>query len=296
MEEGHDRGRLVRLGKYILIPLRAAFTPLGQGVCAPGRCVVQDHGPVGLSNRTLALLAQPFEGGDGPSHSAIELIWTSADAFEYLGEGNKLDRVLSGLRALQSGRPGTRERSALPPDDSKLRRVASDLATRLMSSGFVEADELEQALGKDGLALEEGELTSIRPADEPADRLASHVISLFGARPKFGVALNHYEQAARAFDRGDWEAANAQFRSAFDATYDAIAHVQGCPPAYTGGKARRWLQDNGLLEIDEADLLRAFSAFAGRAGSHAGLSDAADAQLRRHFATALIAFAVGKFG
>jgi len=36
--------------------------------------------------------------------------------------------------------------------------------------------------------------------------------------------------------------------------------------------------------------------FAGRAGSHAGLSGAADSQLRRHFATALIAFAVAKLG
>lgn len=37
-------------------------------------------------------------------------------------------------------------------------------------------------------------------------------------------------------------------------------------------------------------------AFAGRAGSHAGISEAADAQLRRHFAAALISFALMKLG
>ena len=52
----------------------------------------------------------------------------------------------------------------------------------------------------------------------------------------------------------------------------------------------------GLLERDEAELLRTFMAFAGRAGSHAGLSGAADSQLRRHFATALLVFAVAKLG
>jgi hypothetical protein len=51
---------------------------------------------MGFSNRTMALLARPFEGGDGPSHTTIELIWTSADAFAYLPEeGNKLNRVLT---------------------------------------------------------------------------------------------------------------------------------------------------------------------------------------------------------
>jgi hypothetical protein len=257
--------------------------------------MVRDDCSVALSNRTLALLTQPFEGGGGPSHTTIELIWTSADAFEYLPpEGNKLDRVLGGLRALRSGRtagPGTQ---ALRGDDEKLRLVASDLSARLMASGLVDADDLEAAFLRDGFGLDDEGLTSVRPRDEPADRLATHVLDLFGERSELDVARNHYEQASRAFDRGDWEAANAQFRSACDAVYDALAHAHGCPPSKTGGNARQWLQARGLLEQDEAELLRAFMAFAGRAGCHAGLSGAADSQLRRHFATALIAFAVAK--
>jgi hypothetical protein len=93
-----------------------------------------------------------------------------------------------------------------------------------------------------------------------------------GERPELDVGRNHFEQASRAFDRGDWEAANAQLRSAFDAVYDVLANLHGCPPAKTAGKARQWLQAEGLLEPGEADPLRTFMVFAGRAGSHAGLS------------------------
>jgi hypothetical protein len=249
-----------------------------------------------LSNRTLALLAQPFEGGGGPSHSTIELIWTSADALEYLPpEGNKLSRVLGGLRALQRGARAEPGKAPLVADDEKLRLVTGNVAARLMASGLVGADPLEAALARDGFQLDDN-LTAVRPPDEPADRLATHVLGLFGEHLELEVARNHYEQANRAFDRGDWESANAQFRSACDAVYDALAQRHGCPSGRTGGKARRWLQTRGFLEADEADLLRTFMAVAGRAGSHAGLSGAADSQLRRHCATALIAFAVAKLG
>ena len=55
-----------------------------------------------------------------------------------------------------------------------------------------------------------------------------------------------------------------------------------------------WLADNGHLEEDESELLRTFTAFAGTAGSHPGMSDATECQLRRHFVTALITFGITK--
>lgn len=248
-----------------------------------------------LSNRTIALLSQPFEGGGGPSHSVIELIWEGAGAFDYLGEGNKLERVLTGLRHLQSGRRRTDGLDALPPDEDKLREVVAELATRLMAQELVDVDHLHRALTDDGFAVFEGDVSPVKPADQPADRLAQYVQDLFESRSDLKVAANHYAQATRAFDREDWEAANSQFRSAFDATFDALAKAHGARAAKKGGKARAWLQEHGALETDTAELVRAFAAFAGRDGSHAGLSAAADAQLRRHFATALIAFALAKF-
>lgn len=250
---------------------------------------------MGLSNRTLALLAGPFEGGNGPSHATVDLIWAAADADAYLPrDGNKLNRVLSGFRTLQNGGRPEGEGLELPPDDEKLRLVAADLTARLMAVDLIDADALEAALARDGFSLD-GELTPVRPPDEPADRLVGHVIQLFSDQPGLAVPRRHFEQGNRAFDRGDWEAANAQFRSACDGTYDALAHARGCPSSKTGGQARQWLEGQGLLEADEAALLKAFMSFAGRAGSHAGLSGAADSQLRRHMAAALIAFAVAKF-
>lgn len=225
----------------------------------------------------------------------LDLIWTAADASDYLPSealNNKLTRVLKGLKALQRGEAA----KGLPPDDDKLRMVAEAIAARLVEQGAVDSEVLNAAFARDGFQFDGRELTGARPPDEPADRLAAHVGGLFGERAEFDVGRNHYEQANRAFDRGDWEAANAQFRSACDAVYDVLAHSNGCPVNKAGGSARQWLQTQGLLEADEADLVRTFMAFAGRAGSHAGLSGAADAQLRRHFATALIAFAVAKLG
>jgi hypothetical protein len=245
---------------------------------------------VALSNRVFAMLAEPFHGGDGPTRSTINLTWASGDATEYLGEGNKLDTVLDGLKYLRDGRPDR----DLPPDNAKLIAVVGDLAGRLVSYELVDAAQLGAALARDGFALNGRYLEPARPEDAPADRLASHALQLFGDRDDLAVARNHYEQASRAFDRGDWEAANAQFRSAFDATYDALAWASGCPGNKHGGSARQWLAAHGKIADDEAKLLAAFAGFAGRAGSHAGLSDATDSQLRRHFATALIAFGIGK--
>jgi hypothetical protein len=242
-------------------------------------------------------LAEPFQGGGGPSHSTVALVFGIGDASDYLPEdGNKLDKVLTGLRHLQNGRQQTAAVAALPADHEKLHAVAAELAVRLMATNAIDADRLSEAFAADGLTLEGNQLAPARPADEPADRIAAHVGELFGGNAGFDVARNHFEQAGRAFDRGDYEAANSQYRAAFDAAYDVLAHGKGCPIERTGGQARRWLADNGFLEEDESELLKTFFAFAGRAGSHAGLSDAADSQLRRHFATALIAFGIGKLG
>jgi hypothetical protein len=253
-----------------------------------------------LSNRTISLLADAFFAGAGPSHSTITSIWDLNGAGGYLrpeAEAYKRDRVLYGLRWLRDGRPsGDPWVADLPLDEGRLHTVAGELAAALINREDVDAAALADALRADGLELDGNRLVEARPVDEPADEVSAEVARMFGDRPELAVARNHYEQAQRAFDRGDWESANAQFRSAFDATYDVLAHANGCPEDVTGGAARKLLQENGVIEEDEADLMKAFSTFAGRAGSHAGLSDAVDSGLRRHFAAALISFGVAKIG
>jgi hypothetical protein len=92
-------------------------------------------GPMPLSNRTIAQLAVPFQGGEGPSHSTIALAFAMGGASDYLpDEGNKLDRVLGGLRHLQNGRPPGGGQAELPADHDKLHAVAAELATRLMAT------------------------------------------------------------------------------------------------------------------------------------------------------------------
>jgi hypothetical protein len=256
---------------------------------------------VAVSNRTISLLAEAFFAGTGPPHSSITMIWTLNGAVDYLrpeAEANKRDRVLYGLRWLRDGRPSedhgwTPDR---PPNQEKLHAVVGELAAALVAADATDEDALANALRADGLILDGDGLVEARPMDQPADELSGELARLFAERAELAVARNHYEQAERAFDRGDWESANAQFRSSFDATYDVLAHANGCPADRTGGAARRWLQENGVIEPDEAELMKAFGVFAGRAGSHAGLSDAVEAGLRRHFAAALIAFGVAKIG
>jgi hypothetical protein len=254
---------------------------------------------VSLSNRTIAMLADAFFGGAGPSHARIDAIWDLNGATAYLvpeAQGNKQQRVLYSLRRLRDGLARGGWDGDLPPNEATLHRVAGELAATLVDGQYIDVGQLEEALARDGLALHGDQLVEERPRDAPADDAATRTLRIFGDRAELAVAKNHFEQAERAFDNGDWEAANSQYRSAFDATYDALAHAQGCPAERTGGRARRWLQDQGIIEEDEADLMKSFVTFAGRDGSHAGLSDATDSQLRRHFASALIGFGVAKLG
>jgi predicted nucleotide-binding protein len=99
-----------------------------------------------LKGRTIARLAAPFDGGSGPSHGVIERIWASEDALDYLPEGNKADRVLGGLKSLRDGRRADGLSAALPPDRAKLRRVAAELAEKLLVAGLVSEDDVAEAL------------------------------------------------------------------------------------------------------------------------------------------------------
>ena len=105
---------------------------------------------VTISNRTIARLARPFEGGSGPGHSMIENLWLSEDASEFLPpEGNKADRVRGGLKALRDGRPDGPLGPEVAPDAEKLQRVAAELAERRIANGLVSEDDAAEAISKD---------------------------------------------------------------------------------------------------------------------------------------------------
>ena len=123
-----------------------------------------------ISSRTIAALAEPFAHGGGPTHSTINLIWTEADASNYLtAEGSKIDRVLGGLRALRDGRHAG-VGPVLQPDHEKLRRVAEGLASRLLALQLVAPDAVIEALNPDASSADDSARSQRDAGSPPAGR------------------------------------------------------------------------------------------------------------------------------
>lgn len=86
-------------------------------------------------------------------------------------------------------------------------------------------------------------------------------------------AVSHFTQARSAFDRAEWEAANAQVRTALESLFNDVARLL-LGTDKRDGEARKLLESKGLLGKREAQLLKCFMDVAGGAGSHAGRSGA----------------------
>jgi hypothetical protein len=129
-------------------------------------------------------------------------------AGEYLGEGNKLDRVLGGLRALRDGGVDAAGRTPLRPDHEKLRAVASSLASRLVAGNDVDAEAVAEAMEDPGGSVAEtAALTEkhdrqqrssfLRSAPEaPSDDMS--------AADRSKVMVVHGQDAAAARAMFDW--------------------------------------------------------------------------------------------
>ncbi|WP_447786460.1 hypothetical protein [Stenotrophomonas bentonitica] len=89
----------------------------------------------------------------------------------------------------------------------------------------------------------------------------------------FEESVAHLRQAKSAFDRAEWESANAQVRTALESLFNAVAHFS-LGTEKRGGEARKLLETKGILRAREASLLKSVMDVAGGAGSHAGRSGA----------------------
>jgi hypothetical protein len=94
------------------------------------------------------------------------------------------------------------------------------------------------------------------------------------------TAARHFELAESAFDRGEWESANAQMRSYLEAIFEGAAKVL-LRWELKGGMARKRLSDEGILEAKEAEVVRSVMSLAHERGSHAGRSEPEEAHIRR---------------
>ena len=150
---------------------------------------------------------------------------------------------------------------------------------------------MHRALERDGFTVEDGTLRRTLPdalalpqADDEVHALLDH----YG----FGTSRGHLDQGIAAHVRGDWAAANAQFRAFIESLLDEVARHYGCPAAMaTSGQRRTWLaQKNppffiaGLNEWDNQGhgFIEAFFRRLHPQGAHPGLSDEDDSTFRLH--------------
>lgn len=151
---------------------------------------------------------------------------------------------------------------------------------------------LHRALERDGFTVEIGELRRALPEvlDLPrADDEVHGRLDFYG----FGTARGHLDQGIAAHARGEWAAANAQFRAFTESLYDSIAErlAGGAPLPAAGYQRQIWLANRNppffLPQLNEwngqgTGFMEAFFRRLHPAGPHPGLSDEEDSTFRLH--------------
>jgi len=109
---------------------------------------------------------------------------------------------------------------------------------------------------------------------------------------RFTEALGHFDQGIEAHARGDWAAANDQFRTFLEGLFDAIArHCEGDAKtaSLTSENRRRLLADIGFLSEnrnewtqDGKNYINGLFKMLHTEGSHPGLSDEEHSTFRLH--------------
>jgi hypothetical protein len=152
---------------------------------------------------------------------------------------------------------------------------------------------LHRGLERDGFTVESGQLRRALPeaidlpqADDEVHRLLE--------RHGFNTPRGHLDQAIAAHARGDWAAANAQFRPFVESLFDDIAERLGRAMATVPapGHARRqflaqlkppfFFQDLNEWTGQGTGFLEGFYRRLHPQGAHPGLSDEQDSTFRLH--------------
>ena len=149
-------------------------------------------------------------------------------------------------------------------------------------------DAFIQALSVDGFTFADGQVRRTLPLQVEVTAAESEIDRLL-QKYNFRVPKGHLRQAIEAHSRGDWAASNSQLRTFMESLLDEIAvALDSSAASLPGGQQRRqrlatldflsrelneW-QDNGQGFLN--GLIRRLHP----AGSHPGLSDAADCTFR----------------
>lgn len=176
----------------------------------------------------------------------------------------------------EPGTPFWRLRESARADGFDLRAECSDTNEKLINVRLLPLEEPEVPLSEEVTALE-------------AD---------FNARG-MTVALSHYRQAVDNFVDANYEAANGQLRSMFEAVVIHFATQLGfsTPQQGAGGQAIAYLRDNGhLLPRDGGDFIRGLWWIVQTNGPHPGTTTAGEVHFRMLTMTGAARYLIDQFG
>lgn len=149
---------------------------------------------------------------------------------------------------------------------------------------------LKRTLEMDGYTVTDGVLRRILPADIALPETESELMRLLEAY-QLTVAKEHLRQAMDTHARGDWAAANGQFRTFFEALTDALAEgIDPSAASVPSGHARRsklaavgfFIASLNEWDNDGKGYINALVRRLHPEGPHPGLSDEDDSTFRLH--------------
>jgi hypothetical protein len=236
--------------------------------------------------------------------------WSHSDLDRFLLEHGLEDAGLGGSssrqgRANDIARYLIRNPNALREDgtnltDAIVEEVVASAISACTGHGGFDYKELQQRRGtlvrsleRDGFTLEDSRLRRALPEYIDLPKTDDEVHALLHAYG-FDVPQGHLDQAIDAHTRGDWAAANAQFRPFIESLFDEMARrlagasgalppagqqrrqlLAGLRPPFFIGSLNEWTGDGkGFIE--------AFYRRLHPQGSHPGLSDEDDSTFRLH--------------
>jgi hypothetical protein len=216
-------------------------------------------------------------GGDSKGSRGNELakyLIRNPDASNEYGE-NIADGVVTDLvnRAIAASR----------------RDYSNDFSLEVLKERY---STLHRSLERDGFTLDSGELRRALPEALDLPKADNEVHALLD-RYGFTISKGHLDQGIAAHGRGDWAAANSQFRPFIESLFDSIAEylAAGAAVPPPGNQRRIWLANRNppffLAELNEWNgqgqgFLEGFFRRLHPAGAHPGLSDEDDSTFRLH--------------
>ncbi len=240
-----------------------------------------------FSSRTLAALITGINAGYSKANIGTLLLSVEADAWEPKRAPNKETLLQETLKAMRDSGGERAQKAALELAGKVLAAGKDDGLFDPEASWYA---PLRDALAADGWEFdpENDRLVSAMPAIAVAEETSL----LEGKLTELGFpnAAGHYRQALDAFSRGDWAAANSQIRSLLEDLLPGLAErVEGKRPREVRAALDKLTAKDFLIE-GEYSLLRGLWDAAQPRGSHAGLSDAAEARFRLMVTTAQCRF------